>query len=165
MYRINRTAAELARKAADDVSRTGLYQTFCLGSPYLPVKEGQARILPSIVVSISCNPTFHLNCNIVNSVVDNPLETECTLTRFFLDHKTVNGKKMIQTLIFFGFFLPLFLPILLIFSIFFTILSPFHPLCFLLSFFFSPFLLSFVLPSLHCYFLSYLLFSQARRKL
>ena len=56
---------------------------------YLPVKEHQTGILPSIVASMFCSAKFHLNCNIVNSIVDNPLEAGSTLQKASLDHKTV----------------------------------------------------------------------------
>ena len=55
------------------------------------------------------------------------------------NHKTVNEKRIIKTLIFFNSFFPLFLPVLSIFSVIFCHAFLLHPSFFLLSFFFSSF--------------------------
>ena len=59
------------------------------------MKERQTRILAFIAVSVFCSLRFrfHLNCNIVYGVVNNPLRTGGS--------KNSNEKRSMQTLIFF----------------------------------------------------------------
>ena len=104
----------------------------------LPTKERQTRIPHAIALSALCSSRFHLNCNILNDVLDNQPTTGIT-PKASLDHNAAHEKSLNIDFCF-DFFLPLFLfvPVLFIFSLF-VIQACLH-LLFLLHSFFSSFL-------------------------